>query len=520
MTLLDKYDKPLTSHQIAHLLRRVTFGSSAKNIEKLTGKTAAVIVASFLAGTAVPNTPTDRENKTFDNLPWGYPGATSAERNENDSSRRMITKRWWIGQMMSQQQNIIEKMTLFWQNHFVSSTADVNDARFIYVQYKLLRKHALGNFREFLLEITKDPAMLIYLDGDENESKKPNENYAREFQELFTIGQGNYDENDVKNAAAILTGWTPVGYRDTASAEVGTQFKALKHNTSDKTFSSYYQNTVIKGRTGSNAGETELRELIDMILRQEKTALFIVRKIYRWFVQAEISQTIESELIVPLAALFRKDYEIKPVLSMLFNSIHFYDEQLIGSQIKSPLDLIIGTLIHFNQSVPDPDTNRKTYDAFTVYLAACAKELQMEVFGQDTVFGWRPYYDTDFYELWINSTTLALRGAYTAALINGTSPAAVNINTLDLAKNVSDPSDPVILVNELTNYLFAFDLTQSQKDYVIDEVLVPGLPRYEWSLEWNLYIADPANTAKSNAVKMKIDTMYTYLLGLAEYQMG
>ncbi|WP_221390752.1 DUF1800 family protein [Dyadobacter sp. NIV53] len=520
MALIDKYDKPLSSRQVAHLLRRITFGSSPETIEKLTGKTAGTIVKSFLSDTNAPDPPLDKESKLFDNLPWGYPGITSAQRNENDNGRRILIKRWWIANMIGQRENIIEKMTLFWQNHFVSSTIDVNDARFIYLQYKLLRKYALGNFRTFLLEITKDPAMLTYLDGNENVLSKPNENYGRELQELFTIGQGNYNENDVKNAAAILTGWTLTGYRDTISADINVEFKSSKHNNGDKTFSSYYQNTVIKGRTGASAGALELGELIDMILRQKETALFIVRKIYRWFVQAEISSTIENEVIQPLAVLFQKDYEIKPVLTQLLNSSHFYDEQLIGSQIKSPLDLLIGTLVHFNQPVPDPLKNRKDFDAYLLYIANYAKELQMEVFGQETVFGWRPYYDTDFYELWINSTTLALRGAYTNALITGTTNTTININSLDLAKKVSNPADPVVLVDELTKYLFASDLTQAQKDYIIDEILVPGLPRYEWGAEWNLYKADPVNSAKMTAVKMKIDNMYLYLLRLAEFQMG
>jgi len=522
MALLDKYDNPLNSRQVAHFLRRITFGSSEQNIKKLTGKTAETIIQSFLSQTNPPNAPRDQENKTFHDLPWGYPATDSTTQNKNDAARRALIKNWWLAQMIGQKENIIEKMTLFWQNHFVSTATDVSDARFIYLQYQLLRKNALGNFKTFIMEITKDPSMLLYLDGNENVVGKPNENYGRELQELFTIGQGNYNEDDVKNAARVLTGWRPIGFRNAKVAEISVEFRAAQHDTGDKTFSSYYQNKVIKGRTGvgTPAGDAELEELINMILARDQTALFIVRKIYRWFVQAEISQLVENEVIQPLATLFRKDYEIKPVLVKLFSSKHFYDDQLIGSQIKSPLDLIIGTLLHFNQNVPDPVSDRATYDLFNQYITARAKEQQMEVFDQPTVFGWRPYYDTDFYELWINSTTLALRGSFTDTIVAGSAKFKININSLDLVKNVSNPSDPVILVNELTNYLFAFDLTQSQKNYVIDEVLIPGLPRYEWTLEWNTYTSDPNNAAKKNSIKMKIDNMYLYLLRLAEFQMG
>ncbi|NIJ54653.1 uncharacterized protein (DUF1800 family) [Dyadobacter arcticus] len=520
MALLDKYDNPLTARQAAHLLRRITFGSSQESITQLAGKTTETVVGFLLSKTTAPGPPKDPANKTFHDLPWGYPATEEMEQNKNDAIRCALIKGWWIGQMLQQKSNIIEKMTLFWQNHFVSTATDVSDARFIYGQYQLLRKHALGNFRTFVIDITKDPAMLWYLNGNENVVGKPNENYGRELQELFTIGQGNYDENDVKNAARVLTGWRPVGFRNTASAEVTVEFRALRHDTGNKIFSSHYQNTVIKGRNGTSAGDLELGELVDMILRQDATALFIVRKIYRWFVQAEISPLIENEVIKPLAALFRNDYEIKPVLSQLFNSQHFYDAKLIGSQIKSPLELVIGSLSHFNQNVPDPVKDRGTYDLFTQYLAAKARELQMEVFDQPTVFGWQPYYDTDFYELWINSTTLALRGAYSDAIIKGIPALKININSLDLAKKVSDPSNPIVLVNELTNYLFAFDLTQSQKDYLIDEILIPGLPRYEWGVEWNQYISNQGDILKRNSVKRKIDNMYQYLLRLAEFQMG
>jgi len=520
MPLLDNYDKPLTSRQVSHLLRRMAFGGSGETVKDLTGKTAQKIIESYLADTPSPTPPKDSANKTFHDLPWGYPGVDSTEQNKNDGTRRALVKAWWIGQMINQEKSIIEKMTLFWQNHFVSTATDVQDARFIYGQYQLLRKNALGNFKTFVIEITKDPAMLLYLDGNENVVGKPNENYGRELQELFTIGLGNYDENDVKNAAKALTGWRPLGYRNATSTAITVEFRPAQHDTGAKTFSSFYQSKVITGRTGATAGDAELADLANMILAQNQTALFIVRKIYRWFVQAEITQTTENEIIKPLADIFRKDYEIKPILLKLFSSQHFFDQTLVGSQIKSPLELIVGTLLHFNIKVPDSINDRDTYDLFTQYMVARAKELQMEIFDQPTVFGWRPYYDTDFYELWINSTTLGLRGSFTDALVKGNAKLKINISALALAKKVSNPSDPEVLVNEICANLFAFDLTQAQKNYLIDEVLIPGLPRYEWGLEWNTYLADSNNTAKENAVKMKLDSVFLYLLRLAEYQMG
>ncbi|MFC0184440.1 Uncharacterized conserved protein, DUF1800 family [Pseudarcicella hirudinis] len=520
MALLDTHKTPLTTAQVAHLLRRTTFGHTPSLLSSLSGKKAEDIIQILLTDKPAPAPPTDENGQTFHDLPFGFPETVDADKNKNDGKKRARIKWWTAGLMVNQPASILEKMTLFWQNHFVSTATVVSDARFIYRQSQLLRKYALGNFKTFVVEITKDPAMLLYLNGNQNVVGKPNENYGRELQELFTIGRGNYDENDVKAASKVLTGWRPLNYRSAAQADIGVEFRPASHDTTDKVFSASYQNTVIKGRTGATAGEEELNDLINMILAQDETARFIVRKFYRWFVQADISPQIETEVIEPLAKVFRKDYEIKPVLQTLFRSNHFYDENLIGSQIKSPLDLIVGTMRIFNQIAPDSGNDRTSYDLFTQYVYSQAKVQQMDIFDQPTVFGWRPYYDTDFYEIWINSTTLALRGSFTDAIVKGSNAMKINIDSVNLAKQVSEPSDPVILINELSENMYPFALTQEQKDYLIDQVLIPGLPRYEWQLEWQAYTSDPTNNAKRNAVKLKLNSLLQFMLRLAEYQMG
>jgi uncharacterized protein (DUF1800 family) len=520
MPLLDVYTKALTAQQVAHLLRRTTFGGTPAQLKDLTGKTADFIVQKLLVVQPAPNHPTDLDGTNFHEKPWGVPGTTDMERVQADGVRRNILKRWWLGSMVNQPLSISEKMTLFWQNHFVSTATAVSDARFLYRQNQLLRKLALGNFKTFVIEITKDPAMLFYLNGNQNIVGKPNENYGRELQELFTIGAGNYNEEDVKAAARVLTGWRGLNYRDNTTATIGTEFRANQHDTTDKVFSKFYGNKIIKGRTGATAGDDELKDLVDMILAQKETARFIVRKFYRWFFQAEISALVEKEFIEPLATIFQKDYEIKPVLLAMFKSQHFYEDTMLGSQIKSPLDLIIGAFRNFNYQIPDIKTDRTTFDLATQYIFQRSREQQMEVLDQVSVFGWRPYYDTDFYEIWISSTTLALRGVFTDALVKGSTTLKLSINVVDLAKATSTPDDPVKLVDEITENLFAFPLTKLQKDYLIDKVLIADLPRYEWGLEWNAYTSDPTNKNKLNAVKTKLETFFTFALRLAEFQMG
>jgi uncharacterized protein (DUF1800 family) len=526
MALIDVYTQNLTARQVSHLLRRTAFGATPAQIKSFTGKKVDVIAQQLFATQPVPPHPTDENQLTSHDLVWGGPATTDADRNNFDGVRRGRLKLWWMGLMINQPVSIAEKMTLFWQNHFVSTSTDVSDVRFLYRQNQLLRKFALGNFKDFVIEITKDPSMLVYLSGGSNVVGKPNENYGRELMELFTIGRGNYTEDDVKAAARVLTGWRSLNYRSTTIATVSFEFRSAQHDTADKVFSDSFQKKVIKGRAGATAGDDELKDLIDMILAQPETARFMIRKFYRFFIQADISTQIEKEFIEPLAAIFRKDYEIKPVLTAFFKSQHFFDETLYGSQIKSPLDLIVGTLRNFNYQVPDLLKARTQYDAATNYFYNRTREQQMDIIDQPSVFGWRPYYDTDFYEIWINSTTLALRGAWTDYVVKGASATALDINTLSLPlltslpQVLTDSQSAYIMVRELTDLLLEFPLTDDQVKYLVDQPLMAGSPYYEWMTIWNDYVKTPTNAMKKSDAKTRLDRLMAYVLRLAEYQMG
>lgn len=520
MALIDAYTQNLTARQVSHLLRRTAFGATPIQVKSFTGKKVDVIVQQLFAPQPTPPDPTDENQKTSHNLVWGGTGTTDAERNNFDGVRRARLKYWWMGLMVSQPISISEKLTLFWQNHFVSTSTIVSDVRFLYRQNQLLRKFSLGNFKDFVIEITKDPSMLIYLSGGSNVVGKPNENYSRELMELFTIGRGNYTEDDVKAAARILTGWRSLNYRSTTVATANFEFRSAQHDTADKVFSDSFQKKVIKGRAGATGGDDELKDLVTMILDQPETARFMVRKFYRFFIQADISDQVEKEFIEPLAAIFRKDYEIKPVLIALFKSQYFYDESLYGSQIKSPLDLIVGTLRGFSYQLPDSIKERSKYDAATNYFHARSREQQMDIIDQPSVFGWSPYYDTDFYKIWINSTTLALRGALTDYIVRGATGINLDINTLAIPLLTSAPSDPYIMIRELTNSLMEFPLTEDQINFIAEQPLMAGAPYYEWTEIWNAYVKTPTDGMKKSAAKTRLDRLIVYLLRLAEYQMG
>ncbi|WP_019987988.1 DUF1800 domain-containing protein [Rudanella lutea] len=514
MPWLSTYTQSLTRTQAAHLLRRATFGPTAAQLRQFTGLKPAAAVALLLADQPTPTPPIDTTTgKTFVDLPFN---------NDLQTAHQTALKNWWLGLMINEGASAREKLTLFWQNHFVSTYATVSDARYLYRQLVLIRQYAMGNFRQFVIDMTKDPAMLRYLNGNVNVANKPNENYGRELQELFTIGLGGqYTEDDVKAATRVLTGWADTGFRSTTSADITVAFRSNQHDTGNKQFSAAYGNYVVKGRTGNTAGDEELADMVDMILRQPETARFLVRKLYRFFVCTEITPAVETNVIEPLAKIYRDNkYELKPVLTTLFTSDHFYDESVRGAIIRSPLELLVGQFRFAGLKTPEHGTT--AFNQLGDYLRTRAREQQMDVYEQPTVFGYPPYYDTGLDRIWISANTLALRSLFTDQFIRGQiryNNVTYGLDSVEVVRALSNPGDPVQMMDELTDLVFAVPLAQSQKDFLIDQVLVPGLPRYEWPAEWNDYAQSPTN-AKRMSVKIKLDNLFLFMYRMAEFQMS
>ncbi len=514
MALLDPFTQPLTSAQVGYLLRRATFGPTPDQLKSLTGQTAAQIVSAMLTDRPAPAPPLDpATNKTYIDQPFDM---------VNAGKFQTYNKAWWSNVMLNQSLSLPEKMTLFWSNHFVTNDATVVDYRYMYRYNALLRQYALGNFKSFVVAITQDPAMLRFLNGNQNVAGTANENYARELQELFTAGRnGGYTEDDVRAAAKVLTGWTDVGYRDTTNAVISTVYRSAKHDTTNKTFSAAYGKTVIQGRTGDTGGLAELNDLVDMLLANPETPRYICRKLYRWFINSDITTDVETNFIQPLAVLFQKNkFEIKPVVSAMLQSQHFFDEKLRGAVIKSPTDLVIGTFRFWGMQAPDPTQNLTGFYQVGAYVYARIKEQQQDILNPPTVFGWTPYYQTGYYQQWINSTTLGLRGFFADALT--TNALKLNnkpaIDVLTYAKTLSAPSDPARLVSDLTAQVIGIPVNQTQSDFLTDTVLLNSIPRYEWADEWLAYTASPNDAAKKQAVQLKLTALLQYIFRMAEYQ--
>jgi uncharacterized protein (DUF1800 family) len=522
MPLLDKYPAPLTAKAAEHLLRRTMFGASRADIATLTGKTVDQALNILLADQAAPAAPVDPTT--------GQTWVNDTMRSQNDGVYNNYMKAWWVGLMASQPLSITEKMTLFWHNHFASSWSVVNDSRYMYVQHQTLRKNALGNVKNFVRDITSDPAMLRYLNGNRNVVGSPQENYGRELQELFTIGKGaeiapgnytTYTEDDVKAAAKVLTGWND------NQTNITSSFVANRHDTTDKQFSSAYQNTVIKGRTGANAGLDELNDLLTMIFKQTATSEYLVTKLYRFFVNFQITDAVKKEVITPLAKIFRdNNFEVKPVLRALLSSVHFFDNNVIGCMIKAPLDLLVGTLRQLQIKTPNP-SQVVFYYGFYAQIQNLSAALQQNLFELPNVAGWSPYYQEPlFYQIWVNTATMPSRANYSNTVTNGWSvnDAASNstqrvlFDSVVFLQQFPNPEDPIKVIDNLTQNFFAIDLSDVQKEQLLSTVLLPGLPEYEWTKEWNDFMQTPNDAQKKAQIKSKLDNLVRYMMRLAEYQ--
>ena len=226
---------------------------------------------------------------------------------------------WWADRMVATPRPLEEKMTLFWHGHFATSESKVRDYRMLLAQNRMLRERATGNFREILLGIMRDPAMLVYLDNGKNIKQHPNENFGRELLELFTMGVGNYSEKDIREASRAFTGWT--------NDVLAFRFDKAVHDDGSKEF---------LGEKGRLGGE----EIVDIILEQDVTAEFIASKIYRYFVRQGPSDAVR----VKLGAILRDaSYELKPLLRAIFLSRDFHSRPSVATQIKSPVQLFVST---------------------------------------------------------------------------------------------------------------------------------------------------------------------------------
>jgi len=533
---LMPYTGPWTYEQAAHLLRRTTFGPTAQQIQTAVDNGLEATLTELFLERELPPPPInyyyapepEPGEEPIADVPIGetwVDGPHGPNRDANTMRERSL-KAWTIEQWLDETISIREKMTLFWHNHFVVQSEIVEDPRFIYRYITLLRENVLGNFRELAKKVTVDPAMLRYLNGNLNEVGNPNENYARELLELFTVGKGDlagegdyttFTEQDVIEIAKILTGWRDQGYRRRNPEQpVDAYFEAEEHDTSTKQLSYRFNDAVIE-----NAGENEYANLIDVIFQSEQAAPYICRKLYQWFVYYDITEQAEQNVIQPMAQLLRdSDFEIQPVVEALLRSEHFYDILSIGPMIKNPIDFTISAVKPF--AVQFPENLEERYTLY-VELFDALRPMQMEMYNPPEVAGWKAYYQRpQYYRAWINSITLPSRQRLTNNMTGQgieSGLLSANIDVLSFVETLSNPTDPNDLIRDIAALIHPRPLLESQI-VQLKELLIPGLPDFEWTVEYGMFREDPENSDLAQAVENKLRTLLRAMMGMAEFYLS
>lgn len=526
VTGLEPYTGAWDFAAAAHLLRRATFSPNKAMIQTALDQGLDATIAQLFSDNSLPEPPLYYDTNEDPNAGLGqtWINAPLQEDINLAPNRKRSQRAWTIGLILNEGISIKEKLYLFWINHF--AIRGVNDPRVVHEYSSLIRSSAWGNIRQLLKDITINHAMLRFLNGNTNRVGNPNENYARELLELFTIGKGpiagpgdytNYTEEDVVAMARVLTGWRTRGYNSTnADVNPESYFQANRHDTGEKQLSHRFDNIVIQDQ-----GEQEYSALIDVIFSKDEVARHLCRKLYRWFIYYDISESAEQEVIQPLAQmLIDNDYELQPVLATLLSSTHFFDMLNVGPMIKNPMAFVIGLFKEQHLSISDDEASKQAaYNS--IYIRT--RNIGMDYYDVPQVAGWKAYYQSpSYYRNWINSTSLQARNevanrmatnGYTA---NGE---RFKLDHLSFVASLDDATDPNAMIAEIVQLLLPQPLHASQLA-ALKEVLIPGLPDFEWTVEYGAHIALPEDEDLRDAVESKLENLFTAIFSMAEYQLS
>ncbi len=327
---------------------------------------------------------------------------------------------WWLYCALQGGHPLREKLTLFWHNHFATSILKVRDAKLMFRQNALFREHALGKFGPLLHAVSHDGAMLLWLDSNSNVKGKPNENYAREVMELFSLGVGNYTEKDVREAARAFTGWHTDGS--------GFRFNPAQHDTDPKT---------VLGKTGDFDGG----DVVKILLEQPAAARFLVRKLYTYLVSEIVPP---DALLEPLCDSFRKsEYDVAALLKMLLSSRLFYSDHAFRKRIKSPIEYVLGAVRAIYRRYEESDAHYRplAHRVLVKWIGAMGQAL----FAPPNVKGWTGG------RTWLNTATVLERDNFAAALASGAMwlpPAEVTGFTINTEVPPPRAFDPIRVLDE------------------------------------------------------------------------
>ncbi|GAB5442351.1 MAG: hypothetical protein Fues2KO_27000 [Fuerstiella sp.] len=405
-------EQPWTPTLAAHLLRRATFGATGDRLQQTVNDGPETTIDRLFNNTSEPADFRQQiQSLAAASLATGNPKQLSA---------------WWAYRMLHTPAPLLEKMTLFWHGHFATSAEKVEDAELMLEQNQLLREHALGDFASLLLEISRDPAMLLYLDSATNRKAHPNENYAREIMELFCLGEGQYSETDIRELARCFTGWEVRRKK--------FRFNRYQHDNGEKT---------VLGQSGRLGGE----DGVQIVVGQEAAATFIASKLVRYFVMDEPWPS--AELVAPLARqLLDDDMNVATTVRRILTSNLFYSTHAVARKVKSPVELVIGFLRTLEGS-----TN-------TIAMAEALDQLGQGLFYPPSVKGW------DGGRTWINSSTLLGRSNFIRRLLENEKTRFDRGSLTEYLASI-DVKTPAQLIDFLQQSLFAVPIPTAARERIL-----------------------------------------------------
>ena len=525
-TALAPYTGDWNTSTAAHLLRRTTMGPRLDEINEFARLSTPQAVDRILEKLPAPPPPVMHRSEGETVIRIGETWVNAGRPKRGGNWRGQSLKGWLFEWLGTSEMNIQAQMMLFWINYFgFTGTPDV---RMDYKRIKYFQANGTGSFKKMIEMITVDPGMLHHLNGKENSERHPNENYAREFLELYSIQKGDliapddygtYTEQDVIEVARIFTGWRLRPFlNNPAVVPIESRFDPERHDTGEKILSYHFDNAVI-----NNHGKDEYKVLIDVVFQQRQTARSFCRELYRYFVFSDLSDQVESTVIEPMTdLLINSNFEIKPVLKVLFNSRHFYDINLRGAIIKHPIDFELSILrpLKSLQHVEWPSLQRR-YEAYSLQSVQ-AELLGMHFLRMPTVAGLSAYHQEPvYYRAWISPSALQLRQKNmenTTSRGYSTRGVSHRLDWKAFLKELSDASDPDKLVEDSATIFHCFPLNDQQKATLLNKLMPNGLDASEWA---NLY-QEFQETDLPHVIRSfeeRVIAFYRGLFGMLEFQL-
>ena len=540
---LEPYQGEWGNSQLRHLLNRALIGVSKSEVNYFDGMTLDVVIDKLF-------TPEDDFGEPVNDYylnnigdEFAPPGMPWYQKNSSDQfggSRHESLKNWMFKHQTKRTSSIHQKIVFFLNNWLVVDLYSGGaGAHYAYEYYKLLIDSSFGSYKDLIYNLTINGKMLWYLNLEFSRKSAPDENYARELQELYTVGKGpnsKFTEDDVVAISKILVGWMTNWDLHTRTGQTPIVFNEGNHDTSDKQLSTFYNNSLIKGRRGQE-GKDELRELIDVIFNVEETSYYVTRRIYQFFVNPVIDYQIENNIISPLSKLLRdNNFEFNLVIKTLLKSQHFFDSQFHFSLIKSPLEFYSGILKEFDFEYRDFEgrvvesyLNKPISDNELAIQSIKINQITNQMHNQGmgylgfpTVAGYAPYYQNPSYDLfWINSYTSNKRSEYG----NDLAYSGIGLdyqfryqqNYISWLETFADPKDVSGLINEVIQRLIGFEINEDQIKKLKNALLNNGINESHWSELWEK--RTPTYSESNKTIHFQLSKVLSIVFKMPEFNL-